>query len=375
MGMATSGSCSVCGENNIDLTGKTKHSCTPKCPICGRLVSTFPSATCAAQHGKCGICGDWRTRCKCMTSSTMAAPDPLKQGVKFDDGKPDWSLLPSDAVVDIIRVYEYGCKKYERNNWRKGLLFSRIFSAIMRHLWAWWGQEDKDKESGLKHLAQAAWGCLTLLEYMRVRHEYRSFDDRTHVSESEEKAEKLFGAWKSGGKEEETELDQMVCAHEWRWKSQYSDSAGVHITKECARCNAQTQENLLPVPPSTTISIPSVWVPLPGGQIVEATVTSTTSGGADDQKYVYSNGELKALSKHPCKIGLLVKIRHGAKYRQDFGSHIWQGDDTVFTIESQGSDGMKDSWWLSAPGYGDTPYGNGGVLVRECDLIDVSGGE
>lgn len=103
----------------------------------------------------------------------------LTEGAKFDGGKLDWTLLPPESIEEVIAVYMYGCKKYERNNWRKGILYSRIFAAIMRHLWAWWKGEDEDKESGLRHLAQAAFGCLTLLEYSRLDSlGYSKYDDR-----------------------------------------------------------------------------------------------------------------------------------------------------------------------------------------------------
>jgi len=99
------------------------------------------------------------------------------EGLKYDQGKPDYSLLPPDSLEEVVRVYDFGCKKYERDNWRRGIKYSRIFGAIMRHLWAWWKCEDRDEESGLRHLAQAAWGCFTLLEYTRNA-KYQLFDDR-----------------------------------------------------------------------------------------------------------------------------------------------------------------------------------------------------
>ena len=36
---------------------------------------------------------------------------------KKDDGKLDWSLLPIDAVEEIIKVLEFGSKKYSGWNW------------------------------------------------------------------------------------------------------------------------------------------------------------------------------------------------------------------------------------------------------------------
>lgn len=88
-------------------------------------------------------------------------------GVKYDNGKPQWSLLPAEALEEVVKVYTFGAKKYAPNNWRKGMLWSRTFSAIMRHCWAYWGGETNDPETGLNHMAHAAFGCLTLIEYTK----------------------------------------------------------------------------------------------------------------------------------------------------------------------------------------------------------------
>ena len=40
------------------------------------------------------------------------------QGMKFDDGKRDFTLLPWDSVENIVEVLEFGAKKYSRDNWR-----------------------------------------------------------------------------------------------------------------------------------------------------------------------------------------------------------------------------------------------------------------
>jgi len=101
-----------------------------------------------------------------------------KKGVKFDKQKERFDLIPSDPLWELARTYTYGAYKYENNNWRKGIRWGRIFGAIMRHLWAFWRGEDRDRESGLPHLAHAAWGCFTLLEYMRT---HREFDDRASL--------------------------------------------------------------------------------------------------------------------------------------------------------------------------------------------------
>jgi hypothetical protein len=82
-------------------------------------------------------------------------------GMKFDNAKPRWSLLPSGTVQQIIAVLEFGAAKYKENNWQHVQNSrDRYYDALMRHVHAWRGGEKNDPESGLHHLAHA--GCCLL---------------------------------------------------------------------------------------------------------------------------------------------------------------------------------------------------------------------
>lgn len=82
-------------------------------------------------------------------------------GVKHDGGKPDWTLFPFSAAEQIVRVLEFGAKKYARDNWQKVPdAEQRYLAAALRHLIAHQGGEVNDPESGLPHLAHA--GCCVL---------------------------------------------------------------------------------------------------------------------------------------------------------------------------------------------------------------------
>lgn len=85
--------------------------------------------------------------------------------VKFDDSKSSFDLIPPHALEELAKVYTFGATKYARRNWEKGMNWCRIFAAIMRHSWAWMRGEDMDKETGLHHMAHAAFGCFALVEY------------------------------------------------------------------------------------------------------------------------------------------------------------------------------------------------------------------
>lgn len=98
-----------------------------------------------------------------------------KEGVKFDQGKNRYDLISGYALDELVKIYTYGTKKYDDNNWRKGMKWGRVFGAMMRHAWAFWRGESLDPESGLPHLAHAAWNCFSLMEYERIHPE---LDDR-----------------------------------------------------------------------------------------------------------------------------------------------------------------------------------------------------
>lgn len=103
-----------------------------------------------------------------------------EQGVKNDDGKAPWDLLPFDAVEQIVKVLQHGAKKYAARNWEKGLMLSRPFAAMLRHLTAWWRGTDTDEESGLPHLAHA--GCCLLFLLAFTTRGRTDLDDRPAVA-------------------------------------------------------------------------------------------------------------------------------------------------------------------------------------------------
>lgn len=86
-------------------------------------------------------------------------------GVKFDEDKLPWHLMPFDAVEAIGKVLQFGAKKYAPRNWEKGLPWSRVFSALMRHLSAWQQGEARDPETGYSHLWHAGCCIVFLIAY------------------------------------------------------------------------------------------------------------------------------------------------------------------------------------------------------------------
>lgn len=99
----------------------------------------------------------------------------IEGGRKLDNGKPPMSLLDRYALEQIAMVLKFGAAKYERDNWRKGIAYSRLTDAALRHLFAFIDGEDNDPESNISHIAHAGCCILFLLRMIKDRPD---LDDR-----------------------------------------------------------------------------------------------------------------------------------------------------------------------------------------------------
>jgi len=97
------------------------------------------------------------------------------EGKKFDAEKTDMSLLSSIAMYKIAEIMTFGKKKYSANNWRGGIVYSRLIGAALRHIFSWLGGESLDPETGKSHLAHASCCLMMLLEFETTRPD---LDDR-----------------------------------------------------------------------------------------------------------------------------------------------------------------------------------------------------
>lgn len=84
-------------------------------------------------------------------------------GIKYDNEKLRYNLMPEGVIEQEIRVMMFGAKKYEIDNWKRVEDWRRRYvEAAKRHLIAYENGEEYDKESGLHHLAHARC-CLAFL--------------------------------------------------------------------------------------------------------------------------------------------------------------------------------------------------------------------
>lgn len=96
-------------------------------------------------------------------------------GVKNDSGKARMDLVPPEIIFAIAEILGFGARKYSERNWEKGMSWGRVFAALMRHLWAWWGGGRPtttnfvfgsiDSETGKSHLWHAACCIAFLVTY------------------------------------------------------------------------------------------------------------------------------------------------------------------------------------------------------------------
>jgi hypothetical protein len=86
-------------------------------------------------------------------------------GYKADETKARMDLIAPEIQTALAEILTFGAAKYSDRNWEAGMRWGRVFAALMRHLWAWWGGQDADDETGKSHLWHAACCIMFLVAY------------------------------------------------------------------------------------------------------------------------------------------------------------------------------------------------------------------
>lgn len=106
-----------------------------------------------------------------------------------DEGKIGLQyILAMPGLLEVAKVGDFGAKKYEQWNYRKGMPWMKLLGSCSRHLTSFILGEDNDPESGLPHLAHLIYDGLMLLGYQI---EHKELDDR-YVKVSETKSDLAF---------------------------------------------------------------------------------------------------------------------------------------------------------------------------------------
>lgn len=109
-----------------------------------------------------------------MTVGDVSSTE-LGSGARYNDNKPDFSMIPLWTLEGEARVWQYGARKYAQWNWAKGMPWSVPFACVMRHLAAFQRGEELDPESGEHHLDHVMCNVRMLRYYLT---EYPEGDDR-----------------------------------------------------------------------------------------------------------------------------------------------------------------------------------------------------
>lgn len=122
-----------------------------------------------------------------------------QKGVKLER----FDLIPVGPLAELARHYGKGARKYADNQWRVGYEWSKSYSALMRHLTAFWSGFDFDvcsndpggcsmetskgerfeptepdtcyNHTGSHHMAAVAWHAFGLMEFVE---NFPEHDDR-----------------------------------------------------------------------------------------------------------------------------------------------------------------------------------------------------
>lgn len=101
----------------------------------------------------------------------------ITEGLKYDNGKPDLTIVDKNIIEAAARALTFGAKKYTRGNYKhfKKEDLVRLYASLLRHAFAITSGEQFDRESGLKHLDHIA-ANVNIICYLENKHGSINFD-------------------------------------------------------------------------------------------------------------------------------------------------------------------------------------------------------
>ena len=94
------------------------------------------------------------------------------QALRYNQGKVEWSLVDFKSLEPMVKVLEYGCRKYARNNWKKGMPATQIIESMLRHTFKLLEGELVDPESGIEHIGHIQCNALFLSYVLSEKPEF-----------------------------------------------------------------------------------------------------------------------------------------------------------------------------------------------------------
>jgi len=107
---------------------------------------------------------------------TKALIERDKQALRYNQGKVQWSLVDYKSIEPMVRVLEYGCFKYSKNNWKKGMPVSQIIESMLRHTYKLLEGELVDPESGIEHVGHIQCNAMFLAYVLNEKPEFNDLE-------------------------------------------------------------------------------------------------------------------------------------------------------------------------------------------------------
>lgn len=85
--------------------------------------------------------------------------------VKFDQNKPRTDLIPPEAILGLADLYAMGARKYADRNWEKGMSYTRLLGALVRHAMAYLSGENYATDDKQHHMLSVAWCALAIFTF------------------------------------------------------------------------------------------------------------------------------------------------------------------------------------------------------------------
>lgn len=104
---------------------------------------------------------------ECANDNTEAPVERVLRGIKKDEGKPAIDLIDPHFIEGVAQVLTFGAKKYEPDNWQKGMYVGKAIAGVLRHVYARLRGEIHDPETQLPHMYHAACGLMFVAYYDR----------------------------------------------------------------------------------------------------------------------------------------------------------------------------------------------------------------
>lgn len=95
----------------------------------------------------------------------------MEQGLRFNKGKLEWSLVDFESLKPMVEVLMYGKDKYTTadcsgaHNWKKGEWTNELIESLLRHTFSLLNGELIDAESGKSHIGHLMCNAM-FLEWM-----------------------------------------------------------------------------------------------------------------------------------------------------------------------------------------------------------------